>query len=121
MAAAQQTLLAGSVAASSTTAPVQSTLQQEVNRLRTQLQQHRAQGKAEPAPLKPAGKAGTKPAPKKKAQARKEARKTHVEAIKSGKCFKHNSPAGCKVYNCQYPHDCTVCGKEGCAAWKHKQ
>ena len=127
VAAAQQMLLAGA-AASSHQPPSQSALQQEVSRLRNQLAAHRAEGKAAPKKGAQPGKAAgggppLKPKPKKGQAASRKAEKqaSYMAAVKAGKCFKHYSPGGCKVYNCQYAHDCTVCGKKGCSATKHTE
>ena len=58
------------------------------------------------------GKGGGKPGNKKLFQA------VHFHALQAGKCSKFNK-GSCKVFNCQYPHECPVCGSTDCAAIHH--
>ena len=39
---------------------------------------------------------------------------------KVGKCFKHNR-GNCKDKKCKWAHECSICEKPGCAAWKHDE
>ena len=130
-AVAAQMALAGTTsspgAASSTTQPqtqgLESALQRsqaEVEKLRAALKRKR-EGPPRTEP-RAGPKAGPKAraAPKSETKSRREAQKQHscLKAVRAGKCFRHNQ-GGCKVFNCEWPHDCSICGKQGCAAYLH--
>ena len=40
------------------------------------------------------------------------------DKVRVGKCLRHNR-GNCRDKNCKWAHDCSVCEKPGCAAWKH--
>ena len=42
----------------------------------------------------------------------------HMATVRAGACIRHNK-GGCKHINCEWPHNCAVCGKKGCMAIKH--
>ena len=44
--------------------------------------------------------------------------KIHNLAMRAKKCIKWNKE-GCKDNNCKLDHECAICGKPTCAAWKH--
>ena len=47
--------------------------------------------------------------------------KIHLGAMRAGKCIQHNKDSACKVFKCKWPHECSICDKKGCAAWKHAE
>ena len=135
-AAAQMAL--SSVAASSTSLPTMPAQipqpnaeaalkrsQAEVERLRAALQKKKddvsSGGKAAG---KNAGKGAGKVKAKTKAKSapksggKSKHQKIHILSIKAGKCFRHNQNI-CKVLNCEWPHDCAICGRPDCAAHYH--
>ena len=46
--------------------------------------------------------------------------KIHKLSIGAGKCARFNK-TGCDAMDCGWSHDCAVCQKPGCAAWKHPE
>ena len=44
----------------------------------------------------------------------------YMSAMQAGKCIRCIT-AGCDNKDCQWPHECSVCEKKGCAAWKHPE
>ena len=77
----------------------------------------------DPAPTKTKGGGGKgggkvkKAAPKEKGHASLKS-KIHNLAMRAKKCIKWNKE-GCTDKKCQWPHECAICGKTTCAAWKH--
>ena len=59
-------------------------------------------------------------APKAAPKAKSKNRGIYLKSVRAGKCFRHNQ-GECKVAFCPYPHECSICGEEGCAAIKHKE
>ena len=100
--------------------------QAEVERLRAALQKKKDEaGPAGKGAGRGAGKGAGKIKPKTKAKAgaaksggKSKHQRIHVASIKAGKCFRHNQNI-CKVLNCEWPHECCICGRPDCAAHYH--
>ena len=67
------------------------------------------------------GKNQPKAPPVKQAIGKKKLTDTiHKLAVQGGKCARFNK-TGCDNPDCGFPHECAVCTKPGCAAWKHPE
>ena len=80
----------------------------------------RAKAKAKAAARKAAAKGADKSADKGADKDSPNARDLQKNMLDKKACFKWQT-GNCKNQSCNWAHVCAICGKEGCAAFKHKQ
>ena len=80
----------------------------------------KAKAKAKAAARKAAGKGADKGADKGSDKDYPNARDLTKNTLDKKACFKLQT-GNCKNKSCNWAHICAICGKEGCAAFKHKQ